>query len=126
MASTPSGRSRRTWLEGASRSEWHSMRNDETTRNDGQAQPSKASNKMNYLLLIRHSLPVIDPDLPASQWDLSTLGCTRAESLAKRLGAYAPDHVVTSHERKAIQTGEIIASHFGREALTHPGLHEQV
>jgi broad specificity phosphatase PhoE len=61
------------------------------------------------LLLIRHSLPEIDKDLPAREWILSEEGKARAYRLAERLIRYQPEIVTTSPEPKAMQTAEIVA-----------------
>lgn len=60
-------------------------------------------------MLVRHSEPIVDPALPASGWPLSDRGAAMASQLAEMLRPYVPGLVVTSTERKAIETGRIIA-----------------
>ena len=79
---------------------------------------------MNYLLLVRHSLPEIRLDVSPKEWDLSPVGRQRCEFLAKQLRAYAPAVVVTSAERKAVQTGTIVAQNLGIPVAASAGLHE--
>ena len=79
---------------------------------------------MNYLLLVRHSLPEKRLDVPPKEWDLSPVGRQRCERLAKQLRAYAPEVVIASIERKAIQTGTIVAQNLGILAAASAGLHE--
>jgi broad specificity phosphatase PhoE len=79
---------------------------------------------MRRLVLIRHSLPEIDPDVPARAWHLSEEGCRRCVLLAEEVSAHAPAGVVTSEEPKAIETGQIVADHLGLHWETAGGLHE--
>jgi len=81
---------------------------------------------MNYLLLIRHSIPDIRANIPADRWGLSLTGRACSETLARRLEVYSPQVMITSMESKSIETGEIIAGHFGIESVTAQGLHEHV
>lgn len=59
------------------------------------------------LILVKHSLPEIDPSVPANEWILSDEGRRRAWILGEQLGRYNPDRVVSSIEPKAIETAEI-------------------
>jgi broad specificity phosphatase PhoE len=76
------------------------------------------------LILIRHSQSQQEPERPASQWPLSEEGRRRCTALADRLAAYAPDMIVTSRERKASETGALIAARLGRPVTAANGLHE--
>lgn len=78
----------------------------------------------NRLVLVRHSLPTIDPTVPASQWQLSDEGRYRCKALAAQLAAYALDRVVTSIEPKAAETGQIVARILDLPFETAPDLHE--
>lgn len=51
---------------------------------------------MRRLILVKHSLPVIEPTLPASQWRLGPEGRRRCERLAALLSGTWPTHIVTS------------------------------
>ena len=76
------------------------------------------------LILVRHSLPKIIPDLPACQWTLSSEGQGRCTQLAERLAPWSPTRIVTSCETKAIETGEIVAGLLALPAEKAAGLHE--
>jgi broad specificity phosphatase PhoE len=78
----------------------------------------------NTLILIRHSQSQPERDRPASQWPLTEEGRRRCIALAKRLAAYAPDVIVTSRERKAIETGALVAARLALPTLIAHGLHE--
>ena len=79
---------------------------------------------MNYLLLVRHSLPETRLEVPASQWELSQVGWQRCERLAEHLKVYAPAVIITSNEPKAVQTGAIVAQTLGIPMSGSEGLHE--
>jgi broad specificity phosphatase PhoE len=76
------------------------------------------------LILIRHSQSQADPERPAGQWPLTEEGRRRCGPLAERLAAYAPDVIVTSHERKAIETGNLVAARLKLPFSSADGLHE--
>jgi broad specificity phosphatase PhoE len=78
----------------------------------------------NSLILVRHSIPDIKFDLPATEWELSETGKQRCVSLAEKIRKYQPTAVFTSQERKALQTGAILAQTLGINATTAAGLHE--
>lgn len=79
---------------------------------------------MRKLILVKHSLPAIDPAVPAREWHLSDVGRERCQALAGRLAAYGPDVIVTSLEPKAIETAQIVADVLGLPFVTAPDLHE--
>ncbi len=79
---------------------------------------------MRKLILIRHSLPVIASEQPASQWQLSEEGRRRCERLAELLAPHCPSAVVTSTEPKAIETGQIVGKRLGIPVKTGLDLHE--
>jgi broad specificity phosphatase PhoE len=76
------------------------------------------------LILVRHSQSQPDPDHPPSQWPLTEAGRRRCIALAERLAAYAPDLIVTSRERKASETGALVAARLALPAKMADGLHE--
>jgi broad specificity phosphatase PhoE len=76
------------------------------------------------LTLVRHSLPEIKKDLPASQWKLSEEGKARARRLADVLKSHGFDFIATSHEPKAVETAQILADQFGLQPRVIAGLHE--
>lgn len=79
---------------------------------------------MRKLILIRHSLPEIVPEQPASQWRLSDAGRRRCTSLAERLASHEPVVIVSSLEPKAMETGQIVAAILGIPFETAANLHE--
>ncbi|MEU4163525.1 hypothetical protein [Actinoplanes sp. NPDC026670] len=54
------------------------------------------------LLLVRHAMPHIEPDIPAEDWHLGAEGLAAARLLAPRIPAAA--HLVASTEPKAQET----------------------
>jgi broad specificity phosphatase PhoE len=76
------------------------------------------------LILVKHSLPDVDPSQPASRWPLSDEGRLRCLPLADRLAEYQPAHLAASSEPKAIATAEIIAESLGTPFEIAEGLHE--
>ena len=79
---------------------------------------------MRRLILIRHSAPEIDPDVPAKEWHLSQEGRRRCEKLARRLKRFSPDVFVSSVEPKAMETAQIVADRLGKPWEVAEGLHE--
>jgi len=78
----------------------------------------------NKLILVKHSLPEIDPSVPAREWRLSGEGRRRCGKLADRLATYAPDVVASSVEAKAVETGQIVAERLALPFHTASDLHE--
>ncbi|MEP7191083.1 MAG: histidine phosphatase family protein, partial [Roseiflexaceae bacterium] len=78
----------------------------------------------NTLILIRHSQSQPEPGRPASQWPLTEAGRQRCIALAERLVAYAPALIVTSRERKASETGALVAVRLALPTQVADGLHE--
>src|SRR5262245_37413984 len=77
-----------------------------------------------YLILVKHSLPTVVPELPPSTWRLSETGKRRAHLLSAHLSSYPPEVIVTSTELKAIETGQIVAAAMRVRCETAIGLHE--
>ena len=65
------------------------------------------------LLWVRHALPIPDPATPARDWPLAPEGREEAARLARSLTALAPVSVVTSDERKAIETADALGEALG-------------
>ena len=78
------------------------------------------------LILIKHSLPEIVADTPASQWSLSSEGRRRCVLLADHLAPLGPDRMISSLEPKAYQTAEITARRLDLPVGSFPGLHEHL
>ena len=79
---------------------------------------------MAALLLVKHSLPEIVENTPASGWKLSAEGRGRCKRLADRLAKYKPDRIISSTEPKAKETAELIAKELGLSTNIFEGLHE--
>ena len=77
------------------------------------------------LVLVKHSVPEIVKELPASRWRLSAEGRARCSTLAELLRGYAPDIVVSSVEPKASETGRLVAAALEVPFRTDAGLHDQ-
>ena len=77
-----------------------------------------------YLILVKHSLPEVIEGVPAREWRLSEEGHNRAERLAEQLMQYRPEVIVSSVERKAQQTAEIVAKNHNLTFSIVDGLHE--
>ena len=76
------------------------------------------------LILVKHSLPALEPDKPANQWRLSKEGQQRCEVLARHLSPYLPFQLFSSIEPKAAQTAALASSLLGIPWQEFPGLHE--
>lgn len=60
------------------------------------------------LVLVKHSLPEIDPTLDAAEWRLGEEGRVRCLALARSLRAYAVEGIVSSTEPKAAETARLV------------------
>jgi broad specificity phosphatase PhoE len=78
-----------------------------------------------YLMLVKHSLPEVNPAIPSAQWTLSEEGRQRCIDLAQHLRPYKPGRIITSIEPKAQETASIIAQELDLPILPAGGLHEQ-
>ena len=76
------------------------------------------------VILVRHSVPQIEPGVPARAWHLSAEGRRRGIRLAAHLAAYAPGCLVASTEPKAAETAELVAHMRGLSWQSVAGLHE--
>jgi len=79
---------------------------------------------MRKLILIKHSKPLVQPEVPSHEWPLSDEGRARCAALAERVKPHAPAVIVASEEPKATETGRIVAEMLGVPFETAPGLHE--
>ena len=75
-------------------------------------------------IYLSHPEVNIDPDVAITDWGLSEIGTRRAMDLAHRLGDLSHMQVVTSAERKALETGWILAASSGRAIMVCPDMHE--
>lgn len=79
---------------------------------------------MSKLLLIKHSLPQIQDDVPSAQWMLSADGIQRCGWLAEQLKAHAIGRLFSSVEPKAAETARLAGQLIGLDAAARPDLHE--
>jgi len=77
------------------------------------------------ILLVRHAQPHVDPGHKASAWELTLAGRDASKVCAAQLAGERPDLVVTSRERKARETAEIIAGVLALDVLEDERLGEQ-
>ena len=61
-----------------------------------------------YLILVKHSVPQLEPDQPAHAWKLSEEGRLRANRLGEQLEEFEPEVIVSSREPKAKETADIL------------------
>lgn len=66
----------------------------------------------------------IDPAMPVPDWGLSEVGRARLASLTGREWLRGIARIVSSEERKAVETAEILAGLCGCDAETRPDMHE--
>ncbi len=81
-------------------------------------------NPMRRLVLVKHSMPEIEREKPASAWKLGEAGRCRARLLAARLSEFSPKLIWSSREPKAVETAEIVANEFGVPVEIADGLEE--
>ena len=79
---------------------------------------------MSTLVLVKHSMPEIERDKPASAWKLGEVGRRRARLLADRLREFNPAVIWSSREPKAIETAELVAGELGVPVKIADGLEE--
>jgi len=79
---------------------------------------------MSRLILVRHSIPAIEPEMLSEDWVLSDTGRGAADQLAKALLPYSPKVVLSGPEPKILETATIIAGRLGLSATPLSGLAE--
>lgn len=79
---------------------------------------------MSHLILVKHSLPAIDPSQPAREWLLNEEGQRRCSVLAEALRKYGPQAIVSSAEPKARDTAERVGLDLGLVNTPLPDLRE--
>ncbi|MCK1387850.1 histidine phosphatase family protein [Bradyrhizobium sp. 21] len=73
---------------------------------------------------LTHPQVQIDPAVPVPQWGLSPVGRARTAALAHASWLASTTQIVSSGERKAIETAEIIASWLGLMIEIRAAMHE--
>ncbi|QOG16915.1 MULTISPECIES: histidine phosphatase family protein [Bradyrhizobium] len=79
---------------------------------------------MSIVRYLTHPQVQIDPDVPVPQWGLSPTGRARTEALAQASWLAHTTQIVSSGERKAIETAEIIAIRLGIMIEIREAMHE--
>jgi broad specificity phosphatase PhoE len=79
---------------------------------------------VNHLILIKHSLPEVISTIPAREWQLAEIGRLRCRLLAKKIQPYSPQILISSMERKAIETARILAQEIHQTFRIFEDLHE--
>ena len=79
---------------------------------------------MRHLLLVKHSLPEIQPELSSAKWKLSEEGKRRCCWLADKLRDYGVCILYSSIELKALETASILSAQLGVKCRARPNLHE--
>ncbi len=79
---------------------------------------------MSFCIYLTHPQVAIDPEVPVPDWGLSELGRTRAQMATALPWAGAIRHVISSAERKAIETANIFAESARLPVQTIETLHE--
>ncbi|MBB3287348.1 MULTISPECIES: histidine phosphatase family protein [unclassified Rhizobium] len=77
-----------------------------------------------YALYVTHPQVRIDPNVPVPQWGLSDTGAERARLAASRPWASKLSLIVSSGERKAIETAEALAAASGAPIEIIEAMHE--
>lgn len=79
---------------------------------------------MTFCLYLTHPEVLVDPLVPVPDWGLSPKGRMRAEAGLRQPFLPFVRHIVSSAERKALETAEIFADHLGMEIVVDPQMHE--
>ncbi len=79
---------------------------------------------MTFCLYLTHPEVLVDPLVPVAEWGLSPKGKARAHAGLKQPFLPFVRHIVSSGERKALETARIFAAHLGLEIRIDPEMHE--
>lgn len=77
-----------------------------------------------YALYVTHPQVRIDPNVPVPEWGLSDIGAERARRATSRSWAGKLGLIVSSGERKAIETAEALAAASGAPIEVIEAMHE--
>lgn len=79
---------------------------------------------MPILYYVTHPQVRIDAAIPVPEWGLSDIGRARAVAMLNQPWVGSIRRIVSSAERKAIETGEILARHLGLAVEVRERMHE--
>ncbi len=82
------------------------------------------SAETSFVRYLTHLEVIIDPEKPVPEWSLSMLGRALAETFARAEVLLKTALIVSSPERKAIETAEIIGVYLGLGFEIRPNMHE--
>ncbi|MFL7868777.1 MAG: histidine phosphatase family protein [Anaerolineales bacterium] len=94
------------------------------SKNCKKDQPAGSKGMARNLVFIRHSQTQPEPGVATREWQLTAEGHRRCIPLAAQLAAFNLDRIVTSTERKAIETGQLAAHKLGIPWWAADGLYE--
>ncbi|MBW7963300.1 histidine phosphatase family protein [Bradyrhizobium sp. BR 10261] len=78
----------------------------------------------NVVRYLTHPQVTIDPSIPVPDWGLSQIGRARTETVTATGRLSGTRQVISSGERKAIETAEIIAAKLGIDVEVREAMHE--
>jgi broad specificity phosphatase PhoE len=79
---------------------------------------------MNLVRYLTHPQVKIDPAIPVPSWGLSEIGRARTQAIAGARRLSATTQIISSAERKAIETAEIIAAKLNVHVEVRQAMHE--
>jgi broad specificity phosphatase PhoE len=85
---------------------------------------SRMADQKSLIRYLTHPEVVIDPSIPVPQWRLSPMGRARAEHAASLGWLRGTTQIISSAERKAIETAEIISARTGIDVEIREATHE--
>lgn len=85
---------------------------------------TRSRTDMPVMVLVKHSMPKIDPLIPARDWQLSNEGKHRCVWLTRELAKFQPSLLCSSVERKAKETADLVGNSLGLAPECIDGLQE--
>jgi broad specificity phosphatase PhoE len=79
---------------------------------------------MNVVRYLTHAQVKIDPAIPVPSWGLSEIGRARTEAVGSTRQLSRTTQIISSGERKAIETAEIIAARLNVAVEVRQAMHE--
>jgi broad specificity phosphatase PhoE len=84
----------------------------------------KESDSVTSVFFITHPEIVVDPLVPVPEWRLSPRGVARVDQMLRQAWVAEIGHIVSSTERKAVDTAELLAGHLALGYVTRADLRE--
>jgi broad specificity phosphatase PhoE len=78
----------------------------------------------NFVRYLTHPQVTIDPAIPVPSWGLSEIGRARTEAIAGTGQLSGTTQIISSAERKAIETAEILAAKLNVDIEVRQAMHE--